>query len=326
MLTKKFTSFVLLSLLCSSSFIFAGEILLCRPEAEEITKSLAQIKREEQSIAIKRYAFFACLVGAGCYAGYKLFWQAPAVPQPNAATLDSVDAKATQAVALGQENKTYICRIAEKLDIDLSNAQQAPVPVVPAPQPPATTPAKPAPGFLLSSYNWCKSQSGQILQLTAATALFYAFQSGMGPVGKYFNRFDGFVDKWLSHVFHDDTLAWYLESHTHFEQLLPELQTYADDSIAFADVWKLLIHELEGTLAFMQLQAESFEQKNSITAQRAVAIAQTIMQEAAWAATTLEQAFIAGNTETITTVVAEYQEKLKKSIEHFKFIELFKEA
>ena len=304
---------MLLSLLFTNVSLYAAEIVLARPEKEHVAMGVARIKREENHIAIKRAAFLGCLVAGGCWVTYKLFWSSPTPPQFTDAELQEIKLRAS-------ENSSVLIRI-EKFLIEKFGKSEFGKPL-----PPTATAPQSSDSALYRGYKWFKSQTGSVLQLTAATALFYAMQSGIGPVGKYFSRFDGFVDKWLSHIFHDDTLTWYLESHTNFDALLPELESYAVDQQAFEDIWSLFIQQLEGTVAFMYIQTETMEFQNKITSQRAEIIAQTVLEHVEQTATTLEHAFASGNAEAVIQAVQEYQEKLNKTIEHFKFIELFRSA
>lgn len=293
----KIQKFLLITLGALVFNISGMNSFLERPHQDRIAHCIEDIQSEERELTIKRYVFLGTLLTAGCYVSYKMFFSTPEIPKFSESDLIAMKACIE---GLAASNKIAADVVRQNLL--------------------ATT------TIWSRSFNWIKTQTGSVLQLTAATGLFYALQSGIGPVGKYFTKFDGFVDKWLSAIFHEDSIAWYLESHVNFESMWQELEGYAFDQNSFADIWRLHIHQLEGVVGFMCLQSQNLGQKNTVSAQRAETIAKTIVEQATVAATNFEAVFAQKNNSSVSGLITEYQENINKSIEHFKFIEMFRAA
>lgn len=110
------------------------------------------------------------------------------------------------------------------------------------------------------SFNYWKRLFPQTLLTILLSAVI---TGGLGPIGKYFKRFDDWVDSTASSLFHDRTIGWFVNTRTHTFELLElvkkDIQAASVERLNVS--WELMRKDIIQLLGFITYQKSCIDIK-----------------------------------------------------------------
>lgn len=216
---------------------------------------------------------------------------------------------------------------------------------------------------LSSCVNWFTQQfylqSYQVAVGVGAAVVFNFLNNGLGPISKYLNRFDGFLDRTVTSIFHKINLEWYVSKHGNLAQIFTMLELYAatlegralqiqtnaltnvpitiqgtpqgslvrDASLKdVVDCWNLYIEHMEMIIGFIEYSSRIKSQTSILEGQRMQSIGKKIQLLTNSFAVSLQQKI--QNLETAAILIYDELRELRaligQELSNFSVLESFK--
>lgn len=139
----------------------------------------------------------------------------------------------------------------------------------------------------------------------------------LNPLSRYFKKFDAAVNKAIDRMFHEQNLAWFLETHTTMPVLLDQIKsnTKTYDHAMMVANWNLYSNQLTSVLGFMQYKASLIEKQSDENGKRARIIIESIISHVNKSIDTVS------SPETLSEIICHVYSSVERAFKDFEFTE-----